>query len=505
MPFRQAIWDEPLIFEYPRAERTGFSQLSGEDLALIEKAKEKLKGIYRERLEMPALSEPEVVRHFTRLTQMSFGVDTGPVPLGSCTMKYNQRLAWKLSNDPSVSNVHPTMISYGLADGLLELAFYVQETLKKITAMDECSLQPPAGASGELAGVLMIKAYLRDRGDANRDEMLVADSAHGTNPASSAMGGFKVIRIPTNREGLVDVDALQSIAGERTAGFMLTNPNTLGLFESQIDKVASIVHSAGGILYYDGANLNGIIGLSRPGDMGFDIVHLNLHKTFSSPHGGGGPGAGVVCARGELANYLPGYVIKRDENGKLSLYRPPKAIGDTATFYANFTGIIYTYVFLMSYGEEGLKEVAINAILNTNYLIHLLKNVRGLSLPYSSNAPRLHEVVISARDLAKETGVGAGDIAKFLLDKGLHAPTVYFPLIVEEALMIEMTESESLEVVEEYAGALREAADLAYTNPQALLNSPKNTSVKRLDAVRANHPKTLSPSYKVEKIVRNSI
>jgi glycine dehydrogenase subunit 2 len=501
--FRQAVWDEPLIFEYPNGEKTGFAPLSREDLEEINKAKEKLGALYRERLNIPNLSELEVVRHFTRLTQMSFGVDTGPVPLGSCTMKYNPRLGWKLSSHPSVTSVHPEMIRAGLADGLLEIAYYVQETLKAITGMDECSLQPPAGASGEFAGVLMIKAYLRDKGEQSRDEMLVADSAHGTNPASSAMGGFKVIRVPTNQEGLVDIDALRSVAGDRTAGFMLTNPNTLGLFESGIEEIASIVHSAGGYLYYDGANLNGILGIARPGDMGFDIVHLNLHKTFSSPHGGGGPGAGVICAKGSLKEYLPGYVIRRDSDGKLSLHRMPRSIGDMATYYASFTGVIYTYVFLLGHGEGGLREVAINAVLNTNYLISLLHGVRGLSLPYRSDVPRLHEVVFSARDLVKETGVGAGDIAKYLLDKGLHAPTIYFPLIVEEALMIEMTETESAEVVEEYAKAIKEAVDLAYRSPSVLQSSPMNTSVKRLDAVRANHPKTMAPSYKVEKIVKN--
>lgn len=503
MVFRQAVWDEPLVFEYHKEEKTGFAPLRREDLEVINKAKSKLGGFYREKLDIPSLSELEVVRHYTRLTQMAYGVDTGPVPLGSCTMKYNPRLGWKLANHQLVTNIHPEMISLGLADGLLEIAYYVQETLKIITGMDECSLQPPAGASGELAGVLMIKAYLRDRGERGRDEMLVADSAHGTNPASSAMGGFKVIRIPTNQDGLVDVDALRSVTGERTAGLMLTNPNTLGLFESNIEEIATIIHSAGGYLYYDGANLNGILGITRPGDMGFDIVHLNLHKTFSSPHGGGGPGAGVVCAKGALKEYLPGYVLRRDNDGKIKLHRMSRSIGDMATFYASFSGLIYTYVFLMSYGEKGLREVAINAILNTNYLISLLRGVKGLSLPYRSDIPRMHEVVFSAKDLAKETGFGAGDIAKYLLDKGLHAPTIYFPLIVEEALMIEMTETESLEVVEEYAKAIKEAVELAYNNPKVLQSSPSNTSVKRLDAVRANHPKTMSPSYKVEKIVKN--
>jgi len=497
--FRQAVWDEPLIFEYPKRDVSGFASLLPSDFELVERAREALGELYRRELDFPTLSELEVVRHFTRLTQMSYGVDTGPVPLGSCTMKYNPRLGWKLSTSPHVAEVHPTMLTCGLADGLLEVAYYVQETLKALTGMDECSLQPPAGASGELAGVLMIKAYHRDRGEVARDEMLVADSAHGTNPASSAMGGFRVVRIPTGRDGLVDLDALRAVVGSRTAGLMLTNPNTLGLFESRIEEVASVVHSAGGLLYYDGANLNGIMGISRPGDMGFDIVHLNLHKTFSAPHGGGGPGAGAVCARGALKEYLPGYVIERGGDGRLRLRRPEKSIGDVATYYANFPGVVYAYAFLMSLGEYGVKKAAINSIINTNYLIHLLKGVRGVSLPYSESAPRMHEVVFSLRDLARETGVGAGDVAKYLLDRGLHAPTVYFPLIVEEAFMVEMTESESAEAVEEYAAAVREAVEKAYASPQEVSRTPQNTSVKRLDAVRANHPQTLCPSYRVEK------
>lgn len=499
MRFRQAVWDEPSVFEYSRTSRTGFAPLDDDDLKLVERARSVLGELFRESLNMPTMSELEVVRHFTRLTQMSYGVETGPVPLGSCTMKYNPRLGWRLVNDPSFVNLHPTAVAEGFAQGLLDLAYYVKEVMRVLTGMDECSLQPPAGASGELAGVLMTKAYHKDMGLVSKDEMLVADSAHGTNPASSAMAGYKVIRVPTDENGLVDLEALRSVLNERTAGLMLTNPNTLGLFEERIREIADAVHEVSGVLYYDGANLNGILGISRPGDMGFDIVHINVHKTFAAPHGSGGPGSGVVCAKGRLVDYLPGYVVVRNNDGTHSLVRPRKSIGDMATYYGNFPAIVYAYAFVMGLGEEGLREVARQAVLNTNLLTSLLKDVKGISLPYAPQKPRLHEAVFSARELARDVGVGAGDVAKFLLDEGLHAPTIYFPLIVEEALMIEMTESETVETVERYAEAIKEAEKRARENPAELKALPVNTSVKKLDAVRANHPKTVTPSYKVER------
>ena len=488
--FIQARWNEPLIFKLGDKNRQGITFETDKNISRIIPKKN-----IREKLNLPNLTELEVARHYTRLTQMSFGIDNGPVPLGSCTMKYNPRLAEKLLYDSLIKEQHPITLKNGLAQGSLEVLYELQEWLKKITGMYKCSLQPPAGASGELSGVLIIKKYFKEKGE-ERNEILIPDSAHGSNPASARMGGFNVTRIPSNDEGLVDLDALKESIEKNTAGLMLTNPNTLGLFEKNITYISDVLHKNGSLLYYDGANLNGIIGVARPGDMGFDLVHLNLHKTFSAPHGGGGPGAGVICSNKKLSDYLPGYIVEK-EKGKYNLVKPGKSIGEVSSGYANIPGIIYAYTFILSYGNE-IWKVAVHATYNTNYFLSLTKNIKGLELPYSKNMPRLHEAVLSMKQLARETGVTVNDVSKALLDKGLHAPTIYFPLIVDEAFMIEFTETEPVETIEKYAEELKEIMQKAYDNPSEVKKMPNYTSRKRLNGIKANHPSTITPSVVYE-------
>ncbi|MCY0860633.1 MAG: aminomethyl-transferring glycine dehydrogenase subunit GcvPB [Sulfolobaceae archaeon] len=497
MTWRQAKWEEPLIFEMGNEGRVGTlvpidEEINKEinEVQLPEKIRRKGD------LELPQLSELEVVRHFIRLSQMNFGVDNGMVPLGSCTMKYNPKIEEVAAS--FVENLHPLQ-DEETVQGVLEVIYRIQEWMADITGMDLCSLQIPAGAAGELAGVLMIKKYHETKNHINRDEMLVADTAHGTNPASAAMAGYRVIYIKSNSEGLVDIDILKETVNDRTAGFMLTNPNTLGLFEENILEIAKIIHSVDGVLYYDGANLNGILGVTKPGYMGFDIVHVNLHKTFAVPHGGGGPGAGAICAKGELVNYLP-YPIVEKHNEKYTLSKVPKySIGKIATYYGNIANVIRAYSYILGLGAEGLSYIGKMSTVATNYLIAKLKDVKGLSL-IAPNRFRKHEVVFSAKPLAVSTGVTALDIAKALLDRGFYAPTIYFPGIVEEALMIEPTETEPKEVIDAFANAIKDIINKAYENPQEIQKTPQNTAVKRIDQVYANHPTTITPTYRVLKL-----
>ncbi len=489
--WRQALWDEPLIFEI---NKTGSSRqgimIPKEDIEDDVSIPDSLR---RKEIDLPELTENEVVRHFVRLSQMNYGVDTGMMPLGSCTMKYNpksEELAQTITED-----YHPLQ-DESTVQGTLEMVYETQEWLKEVTGMDECSLQVPAGSAGELAGVIMMRKYHLGK-MSHKDEMLVADTAHGTNPASASMGGYKVVYIKSNEEGLVDVDLLRSTVSERTAGFMLTNPNTLGLFEENIAEISKVIHEKGGLLYYDGANLNGILGIVRPGDMGFDVVHLNLHKTFGVPHGGGGPGAGALCAKGEMARYLP-YPIVKKADGKFTLYKPERSIGKISSFNGNIGNVARAYVYILGLGKEGISEIARLSTLATNYLIYKLKD-SNLELR-SPDRPRKHEVVFSAKRIYDETGVSALDIAKGLLDEGFYAPTIYFPPIVEEALMIEPTETESIETLDMFANALLKIIENAYKNPDRLRQSPSNTAVSRLDQTKANHPSTVTPSYKVEKL-----
>lgn len=503
--YKQARWNEPLIMEYkgiradppiPTPPNEALEEILGDPM--------RRRLLRKDPPAIPQLSEVELVRHYTRLSEKSYGVDNGPVPLGSCTMKYNPRIAKSYAFHPKLHALHPLQPEETV-QGLLAIVYELQKWLAEITGMDQCSLHPAAGAQGELAGVHMIRKYHELVGSDGRDEIVVPDSAHGTNPASAAMAGYKVIEIPTGPDGNVDLDALKEAVSERTAGLMITNPSTLGLFEQNITRIADIIHSAGGLLYYDGANLNGLLGHARPGDMGFDIAHLNLHKTFSTPHGGGGPGAGPVCAKkipvGEtglyLTDLLPGPIVVKGEDGKYRLEMPKASIGRLRAWWFSTVPVVWAYIYILSLGARGLREVGEASVLITNYLLYLLKDVEGYELPYDPERPRKHEAVISVKPLKEKVGVRAEDVAKALLDRGLYAPTIYFPLIVEEALMIELTESEPLESVEEYARALREIAETALRDPEKVKNTPVNTSVSRIDMVKANHPKTLTPSWRV--------
>ncbi len=363
--------------------------------------------------------------------------------------------------------------------------------------MDEATLQPAAGAHGEWTGIMLIRAYHIDHGEgAQRTEIIVPDSAHGTNPASAAMAGYKIVEVPSTPEGTVNLEALRAVVGPQTAGLMLTNPNTLGLFDHQIAEIAEIVHKAGGLMYYDGANLNAIMGKCRPGDMGFDVVHVNLHKTFSTPHGGGGPGSGPVGCKAILAEYLPvPDIIYKD--GKYSLdYEKPKSIGKVHGYYGNVNVMLKAYTYMLTMGPDGLREASELAVLNANYISKKLMNTKGLSLPFAPEKPRMHEAVLSAEKLSVDTGVRALNVAKNLLDSGMHASTIYFPLIVHEALMVEPTETEPVEALDDFIEVVKRTCELAYSNPAEALKAPVNTVVGKLDEAKAAHPKTICLSWK---------
>ncbi|MEM4530174.1 MAG: aminomethyl-transferring glycine dehydrogenase subunit GcvPB [Candidatus Methanomethylicaceae archaeon] len=488
---KQASFKEPIIFELGGKGRIG---------EYIENLEIEIpKELMRENLNLPELSQIEVVRHFTKLSQMNWGVDLGPYPLGSCTMKYNPRINEDLAWMDEVQWIHPLQDE---VQGILELMYKLEKALASITGMSRFTLQPAAGANGEFTGCLIIRKYHKDRGE-DRDEIIIPDSAHGTNPASAAMAGFKIIEIKTNEEGLVDLEELKNAVGRKTAGLMMTNPNTLGIFEKYVKEIAEIIHDAGGLMYYDGANLQGILGIARPGDFGFDIVHLNLHKTFSTPHGGGGPGSGPVGVKDFLVDYLPIPIVDFDGEKYYLNWNIKKTIGKVKGWYGNIPVLVRAYAYLLSMGIKGLKLSCKAAVVNTNYFMKKVSNIRGITIPFG-NAYRKHEVVISVEKLTKETGVTALDVAKALLDKGLHAPTIYFPLIVKEALMFEFTDTETKENIDKYIEALKEICETAYKNPELLKNTPKNTSITRLDEVYANHPKTMCLSYRMLKLKSNS-
>ncbi|MEG1547392.1 MAG: aminomethyl-transferring glycine dehydrogenase subunit GcvPB [Clostridia bacterium] len=428
--------------------------------------------------DLPELAEVDVVRHFTNLSRRNFGVDNGFYPLGSCTMKYNPKLNEELA--PLFNNLHP-LADEDQARGALELMLKLDRALCEICGMDKFTLQPAAGAHGELTGLMLIKAYHDMRQDFARTEMIIPDAAHGTNPASASMAGFTVREIISAADGGVDLDALRAAVGPHTAGLMLTNPSTLGLFEAHIKEVAAIVHGAGGLLYYDGANLNAVMGVVRPGDMGFDVVHLNLHKTFSTPHGGGGPGSGPVGVKKELIPYLPYPVIMAHGNGPAALdFDRPLSIGKVKSFYGNFSVMAKAYAYILSLGGSGIREAAQNAVLNANYVLHHLKGVYGV--PHERLC--MHECVLTPGEL-ENYGVHTTDIAKSLIDFGYHPPTIYFPLIVHEALMIEPTESESRETLDAFIAAMKRIAQIAKTDPESLHASPITTPVGRPDEVAA--------------------
>jgi glycine dehydrogenase subunit 2 len=384
----------------------------------------------------------------------------------------------------------------------LEILHTLSKWLSEITGTYEVCLQPSAGAHGELLGALLMRAYHKHNGNAEkRIELIVPDSAHGTNPASGTMAGFKIVVVPSSENGTVELKALNAAVSESTAGVMLTNPNTLGLFEEDIAEIADIIHKAGGLLYYDGANLNAIMGKTRPGDMGYDIVHVNIHKTFGTPHGGGGPGSGPVGVCKELARFLPVPQIAYDKKRKSYCldYDKPESVGKIRSFYGNVAVLLRAYAYILSMGGEGLEEAAEISVLNANYLLKKLSEIRGFELPYAKGRPRKHECVFSAKPLYKDTGVRALDVAKRLLDYGLHSPTTYFPLIVDEALMIEPTESMEKEELDRFVDALKKISEEAYTNPDLVKNAPYNAAVTRLDEVKASHPKTMALSWRMHQ------
>lgn len=432
---------------------------------------------------LPEVGEVDAVRHFTGLSGLNHGVDSGFYPLGSCTMKYNPKINENLARLDGFAKVHPYQPAETV-QGCLELLYNMDMMLSEITGMERVTLQPAAGAHGEMTGLMIIKAYHESRGDEKRKKIIVPDSAHGTNPASAAVAGFEVIQVKSDSKGCVDIDELRKIANDEIAGLMLTNPNTLGLFEENITDIADIVHNAGGLLYYDGANANAIVGISRPGDMGFDVVHLNLHKTFSTPHGGGGPGSGPVGVKRKLVPFLPKPVVEKNKDGYYLDFDRPLSIGRVKSFYGNFGVVIKAYAYIMSLGAHGLKRVAEGAVLNANYIMNKLKDY--YELPFDRTC--MHEFVLSGQK-QKESGVAAIDIAKRLLDFGYHPPTIYFPLIVKEALMIEPTETESRETLDEFIKAMVQIAKEAKDEPEKVKGAPYSTPVSRMDEIKAaRHP-----------------
>ncbi len=425
------------------------------------------------------VNERDLVGHFTRLSHRQFSVDLGAYPLGSCTMKYNPKFCDAVANDTGWNSVHPG-VPASLCQGWLALMVMLEEQLCQVTGMAAATLQPSAGAAGELTGLLLMRAYHQANGDV-RKRILIPDSAHGTNPASVTLGGYDVTTIPSNDRGLVDLEALKAALGPDVAGIMLTNPNTVGLFEEDIVEIAAAVHEVGGLLYYDGANLNAILGAVRPGDMGFDVVHMNLHKTFATPHGGGGPGAGPVAVSQRLVEFLPGPKAAKNYDGTYEWRTPPRSIGRVHGWHGNALVLARALAYINVHGGDGLTRVAQHAVLNANWLKHRLRD----TLPAAYDRPCMHEAVLTASGLKSEYGVRGLDVAKALLEEGFHSPTVYFPLIVDEALMFEPTETESLQTLESLAQSIERIAARAVTDPERLRQAPQTTPVSRVDEARA--------------------
>ncbi len=428
---------------------------------------------------LPQLAEVDLGRHYTELCKQTHGVNDGFYPLGSCTMKYNPRVNEELSVLPGFTGVHPLQPT-STAQGCLEVIAKTTEMLNEICGMDAMTLQPAAGAHGEFTGLQLIRAYHLDRGDTARNKIIVPDSAHGTNPASAVMVGFEVVSVPSNEQGGVDLEALKEAVGEDTAGLMLTNPNTLGLFDPNILEITKIIHEAGGLCYYDGANLNAVMGHARPGDMGFDCVHVNLHKTFSTPHGGGGPGSGPVGCKEFLAQYLPGPLVAGSE-GSYEFFTPEKSMGRVRSFYGNFLVVVRALAYIMTLGKEGIPEASANAVLNANYLLKRLCDL--YSVPFGEQC--MHEFVIDVEPLKHDTGASAMDVAKRMLDFGVHPPTMYFPLIVHEALMVEPTETEAPETLDEFVDIMRSIYDEAQADGEKLHHAPFTRFIGRPDEVSA--------------------
>jgi len=434
---------------------------------------------------LPELSELDVVRHFTALSRRNYGVDTNLYPLGSCTMKYNPKVSERIAAYPGFADLHPLLpqlrMGGSLTQGALQVLYDMDVMLREITGMAAFTMQPMAGAHGELTGIMIMAAYHRDR-DNRKTTVLIPDSAHGTNPASAAIAGYQVKTVPSGADGCMDLARLREMLTDEVAGLMMTCPNTLGLFERDVQRIGEAIHSVDGLVYYDGANLNAIVGKARPGDMGFDIVHLNLHKSFATPHGGGGPGAGPVGVVGKLAEFLPiSVVVKRDDGTFALEYNRPKSIGYVAPFYGNFGIVLRAYVYLLMLGRNGLARVAENAVINANYLMARLRDL----YPPAVDRTCMHECVLTAENQARDHGIRAIDIAKGLIDRGFHPPTVSFPLTVHEAMMIEPTETEAKEALDEFVAAMRDIAAQAAADPAALHAAPVTTPVGRLDETRA--------------------
>ncbi|MDG1461943.1 MAG: aminomethyl-transferring glycine dehydrogenase subunit GcvPB [Gammaproteobacteria bacterium] len=469
---------EPLIFEY---HANGGRCYTAEPDA----AKDIPHGFMRSSEPLlPAVSELQAVRHYTRLSQLNFSIDTQFYPLGSCTMKYNPKVCNQLAMLPELLGRHP-LAPEQFSQGTLECLFELQEMLQQATGLAEVSLTPMAGAQGELAGVAMIQAYHKARNDLERDEIIVPDAAHGTNSATATMCGCRVVEIPTLEDGDLDIDALKAAVSSKTAGIMLTNPSTLGVFERQIQEIAAIVHEAGGLLYYDGANLNAILGRTSPGAMGFDVVHLNLHKTFSTPHGGGGPGSGAVGVGERLRPYLPVPLVVKSETGFswATEQERPATIGRLSAFMGNVGVLLRAYVYMRMLGADGMRRVSEYAVLNANYLMVCLREA-GFDIAFEERRAS-HEFIVSVKKVTRETGITAMDFAKALLDFGIHAPTTYFPLLIPECLLIEPTETESMQELDEFVAAMIAIRDQAYADADALKAAPLKMPVRRLDDVRA--------------------
>ncbi|RBW70587.1 aminomethyl-transferring glycine dehydrogenase subunit GcvPB [Bacillus taeanensis] len=471
--------DQALIFELSKEGRVGYS-LPECDVPEIElNALVSSEYVRSEEPELPEVSELQIMRHYTALSKRNHGVDSGFYPLGSCTMKYNPKINENVARIPGLAYVHPYQAEETV-QGSMQLLYELQTSLAEITGMDEVTLQPAAGAHGEWTGLMMIRAYHEANGDFNRTKVICPDSAHGTNPASAVVAGLDVVTVNSDENGLVDLEDLKRVVGDDTAALMLTNPNTLGLFEEHILEMAKIIHEAGGKLYYDGANMNAIMGYARPGDMGFDVVHLNLHKTFTGPHGGGGPGSGPVGVKKELIPFLPKPVLTKVNDMFTFDYNRPQSIGRVKPYYGNYGINVRAYTYIRTMGPEGLKQVSEYAVLNANYLMRRLEPY--FDLPFNKHCK--HEFVLSGKR-QKKLGVRTLDMAKRLLDFGYHPPTIYFPLIVEECMMIEPTETEAKETLDEFANAMIQIAKEAEENPEIVQEAPHTTIVKRLDETLA--------------------
>ncbi|ARF15862.1 aminomethyl-transferring glycine dehydrogenase subunit GcvPB [Sporosarcina ureae] len=471
--------NQSLIFELSKPGRIGYS-LPELDVPEVDVTSILSQGVIRtEEAELPEVSELDIMRHYTALSNRNHGVDTGFYPLGSCTMKYNPKINEAVARFPGFSRVHPLQ-DESTIQGALEVVYDLQEHLAEITGMPQVTLQPAAGAHGEWTALMMIRAFHEANGDTQRTKVLVPDSAHGTNPASATVAGFDTVTVKSNEKGLVDLEDLKSKVGPDTAALMLTNPNTLGLFEEDILEMAAAVHGVGGKLYYDGANLNAVMSKARPGDMGFDAVHLNLHKTFTGPHGGGGPGSGPVGVTDELAAFMPKPVVEKVDDRYLLNYDVPHSIGRVKPYYGNFGIYLRAYTYIRSMGPDGLKAVTEYAVLNANYMMRRLASY--FDLPYTQHCK--HEFVLSGRR-QKKLGVRTLDMAKRLLDFGYHPPTIYFPLNVEEAMMIEPTETESKETLDNFIEAMIQIAKEVEDNPEIVQEAPHTTVIGRLDETKA--------------------